>query len=155
MNTIVISADCGKHTISRHIYGQFLEHTGSCVYGGAWVGSGSDIPNTRGWRNDVIEALQKIQVPNIRWPGGNFAEAYRWRDGIGPVDYAGVIRHNRFVSRLLEAFLGAAQVAHAIVDDCDHASSTPLVEGTPAPRGSAWKASRSARATALKSPSMQ
>ncbi|MHC4985495.1 MAG: alpha-N-arabinofuranosidase [Planctomycetota bacterium] len=86
MNRVVIHGDQGRETISRHIYGQFLEHTGQCVYGGARVGLDSDIPHTRGWRNDVIEALQKIKVPNIRWPGGNFAEAYRWRDGIGPVD---------------------------------------------------------------------
>jgi alpha-N-arabinofuranosidase len=86
MNNVVIHADRGERTISRHIYGQFLEHTGLCVYGGAWVGLDSDLPNTRGWRNDVIDALLKMKVPNIRWPGGNFAEMYRWRDGVGPVD---------------------------------------------------------------------
>ena len=86
MNRVVIHGDKGELTISRHIYGQFLEHTGACVYGGAWVGLDSDIPHIGGWRTGVVEALQKLKVPNIRWPGGNFAEAYRWRNGIGPVE---------------------------------------------------------------------
>lgn len=86
MNRITVHGDRGELTICRHIYGQFLEHAGRCVYGGAWVGLDSDIPNTRGWRDDVIEAMQAINVPNIRWPGGNFAEAYHWRNGVGPVD---------------------------------------------------------------------
>ncbi|MHC4561885.1 MAG: alpha-N-arabinofuranosidase [Planctomycetota bacterium] len=86
MNKVVIHADRGEQTISRHIYGQFLEHTGRCVYGGAWVGLDSDIANSRGWRNDVIDALLKMEAPNMRWPGGNFAERYRWRDGVGPVE---------------------------------------------------------------------
>jgi len=86
VNRVVIHGDRPGPTISRHIYGHFLEHTGACVYGGAWAGLDSDIPHIDGWRADVVEALQRINVPNIRWPGGNFAEAYRWPDGIGPVD---------------------------------------------------------------------
>jgi alpha-L-arabinofuranosidase len=53
------------------------------IYGGIWVGPESDIPNTRGIRNDVVEALKAIKVPNVRWPGGCFADQYHWRDGIG------------------------------------------------------------------------
>ncbi|MFK7977271.1 MAG: alpha-N-arabinofuranosidase [Halioglobus sp.] len=70
--------------INKNIYGQFAEHLGRLLYDGMWVGPESTIPNTRGWRNDVIEALKAIQVPVMRWPGGCFSDEYRWRDGIGP-----------------------------------------------------------------------
>ncbi len=83
---LTIRADEGKETISPNIYGHFAEHLGHCIYGGFWVGPDSDIPNTRGIRNDVVEALKAIKVPVLRWPGGCFADEYHWKDGIGPRD---------------------------------------------------------------------
>lgn len=85
-NRIVVHADEEVSEISRHIYGQFAEHLGRGIYGGIWVGEDSDIPNTEGYRNDVLEALRDLEVPNVRWPGGCFADEYHWRDGVGPVD---------------------------------------------------------------------
>jgi alpha-N-arabinofuranosidase len=91
--------------ISRHLFGQFAEHLGTGVYGGIWVGKDSKIPNTRGIRKDVVEALRAIKVPNIRWPGGCYADKYHWRDGIGPQsrrpktlnpDWGGVIEPHSF-----------------------------------------------------------
>jgi len=81
---IVIRADEGKEKINRNIYGHFSEHLGRCIYGGFWVGEDSPIPNTRGIRNDVVEALRRIKIPVLRWPGGCFADEYHWKDGIGP-----------------------------------------------------------------------
>ena len=78
-----VDATAGTETISRHIYGHFSEHLGHCIYGGYWVGYDSEIPNTKGIRNDVVEALRKIAIPNLRWPGGCFADEYHWMDGIG------------------------------------------------------------------------
>ncbi|MFZ2987683.1 alpha-N-arabinofuranosidase, partial [Ideonella sp.] len=69
--------------IEPAIYGHFVEHLGTGVYGGLWVGPESPIPNTRGWRNDVVSALKRLNVPVMRWPGGCFADDYDWRDGIG------------------------------------------------------------------------
>jgi alpha-N-arabinofuranosidase len=83
-NKLIINADQGQEVISRHIYGHFSEHLGRCIYGGYWVGEASSIPNTRGIRNDVVKALKDIQIPNLRWPGGCFADEYHWMDGIGP-----------------------------------------------------------------------
>ncbi|MDX1637923.1 MAG: alpha-L-arabinofuranosidase C-terminal domain-containing protein [Balneolaceae bacterium] len=83
-STVTVNADQGEHTISRHIYGQFSEHLGRGIYGGIWVGDDSDIPNTEGYRTDVLNALRELEIPNIRWPGGCFADEYDWRDGIGP-----------------------------------------------------------------------
>jgi len=59
---IVINADQGTDQISRHIYGHFSEHLGRCIYGGFWVGEDSDIPHTRGIRNEVVEALKKTSI---------------------------------------------------------------------------------------------
>ncbi|MFT3789371.1 MAG: alpha-L-arabinofuranosidase C-terminal domain-containing protein [Tepidisphaeraceae bacterium] len=84
MNKLTINADLGKQKISRHIYGHFAEHLGRCVYEGLWVGEKSNIPNTRGFRNDVVAALKQLNMPNLRWPGGCFADTYHWQDGIGP-----------------------------------------------------------------------
>lgn len=82
-NKIVINTDLGKEKISKHIYGHFSEHLGTCIYGGYWVGEDSKIPNTAGLRNDVVSALKEIGIPNLRWPGGCFADEYHWMDGIG------------------------------------------------------------------------
>ena len=84
MNQLIINADQGTQTIDPHIYGHFAEHLGRCIYEGFWVGENSDIPNTRGIRNDVVEALKNLNIPNLRWPGGCFADEYHWMDGIGP-----------------------------------------------------------------------
>lgn len=70
--------------IDKDVYGQFAEHLGRGIYEGVWVGEDSDIPNTRGFRNDVLNALREIKVPLVRWPGGCFADEYHWREGIGP-----------------------------------------------------------------------
>jgi alpha-L-arabinofuranosidase len=84
MNRIIVKAQDGTVKISRHIYGHFSEHLGRCIYGGYWVGEDSPIPNVRGIRKDVVAALKKIKIPNLRWPGGCFADEYHWMDGIGP-----------------------------------------------------------------------
>ena len=69
--------------IDRNVFGQFAEHLGHGIYEGIWVGPDSTIPNTRGIRNDVVAALKAIRAPNVRWPGGCFADEYHWRNGIG------------------------------------------------------------------------
>ena len=76
--TITVHADQGKEIIPKEIYGQFAEHLGSCIYGGLWVGENSDIPNIKGYRTDVFNALKDLSVPVLRWPGGCFADEYHW-----------------------------------------------------------------------------
>src|SRR5690349_3175643 len=82
--TIALNAAKPGPVINKNIYGQFAEHLGRCIYEGIWGGVGSPIPNTKGYRNDVLAALKTLQVPQLRWPGGCFADEYHWRDGIGP-----------------------------------------------------------------------
>jgi alpha-N-arabinofuranosidase len=84
-NKVVLNRFDSSHTIDRHIYGHFAEHLGRCIYGGFYVGEGNKkIPNKMGIRMDVVDALKKLKIPNLRWPGGCFADTYHWKDGIGP-----------------------------------------------------------------------
>ena len=101
----VLNADIAKWTINKNIYGHFSEHLGRCIYEGFWVGEDSEIPNTNGIRNDVVEALKRIRIPVLRWPGGCFADEYHWEDGIGPREqrkrminthWGGVVENNHF-----------------------------------------------------------
>lgn len=81
--SVTVHADKPGPRVQRQIFGQFAEHLGTGIYGGLWVGRNSRIPNTDGFRNDVIAALRAIKVPVIRWPGGCFADEYHWREGVG------------------------------------------------------------------------
>ena len=105
MTRLVVHPDIRKSRINKNIYGHFAEHLGQCIYGGLWVGLDSDIPNTDGLRNDVIEALRAMRIPVLRWPGGCFADEYHWQDGIGPAEqrprmvnthWGGVVEDNHF-----------------------------------------------------------
>jgi len=91
--------------ISPELQGHFSEHLGRGIYEGIYVGEDSEIPNENGMRKDVVEALKKIKVPVLRWPGGCFADEYHWKDGIGPKEmrkrminthWGGVLEDNRF-----------------------------------------------------------
>jgi alpha-N-arabinofuranosidase len=103
--TLTLDASKPGPVINKNIYGQFAEHLGRCIYEGIWVGEDSKIPNTKGYRNDVIAALKNLSVPVLRWPGGCFADEYHWRDGIGPrasrpaminTHWGGVVENNHF-----------------------------------------------------------
>jgi alpha-N-arabinofuranosidase len=111
---VELSVDASKTgaKIDRHIFGQFAEHLGSGVYEGIWVGPNSPIPNTRGARKDVVAALKAIKVPNVRWPGGCYADDYHWRKGVGPrrmvtlnPSWGGVVEPNTFGTHEFMDFL--------------------------------------------------
>ncbi|SDD55518.1 alpha-N-arabinofuranosidase [Paenibacillus sp. UNCCL117] len=104
-SSIIVNTDIQTGVINKHIYGHFAEHLGRCIYEGIWVGEDSPIPHTRGVRSDVLEALKKLNIPNLRWPGGCFADEYHWKDGIGPrserkrmvnTHWGGVVENNHF-----------------------------------------------------------
>lgn len=114
-----------RDTISRMIYGQFAEHLGGCVYGGIWVGEGSPIPNTRGYRNDAIAAIRDLGIPVLRWPGGCFADDYHWRDGIGPKDKRPVLINNNWGGTKEDNSFGT----HEFLDLCELVGVEPYVSG--------------------------
>jgi alpha-N-arabinofuranosidase len=129
MNRIIVNTAAGDAKISRHIYGHFSEHLGRCIYGGFWVGNdpaaAAVIPNTRGIRNDVVTALKKIRIPNLRWPGGCFADEYHWQDGIGP-------RENR--PKMINTHWGGVTEdnsfgTHEFLDLCEQIGTEPYICG--------------------------
>ena len=124
-NKIIVYTDSIQGKISKNIYGHFAEDLGHCIYGGFWVGENSSIPNTRGIRNDVVKALREINIPNLRWPGGCFADTYHWKDGIGPkserkkivnTTWGGVVEDNSFGT-------------HEYMDLCEQLGCEPVICG--------------------------
>src|SRR4051794_20806448 len=89
--------------IDPKLYGNFIEHLGRCIEGGIFD-EGSPLADGDGFRKDVLDAARKLHVTQLRWPGGNFASNYHWKDGIGPRDARpprlemawGTVESNRF-----------------------------------------------------------
>jgi alpha-N-arabinofuranosidase len=85
------------------LWGNFIEHLGRCIDGGIFE-EGSPLSDSNGYRRDVLEAVRKLNVTQLRWPGGNFSSNYHWTDGIGPRDKRparlemawGTVESNRF-----------------------------------------------------------
>ena len=89
--------------VHPHVFGNFVEHLGRCVYGGVFEEK-SPLSDADGFRKDVMDATRGLGVTLLRWPGGNFASGYNWKDGIGPRDDRparrdhawGLLESNRF-----------------------------------------------------------
>jgi len=111
--------------IEPNLFGQFAEHLGHCVYGGIWVGKDSEIPNTRGIRNDVIEALKELKVPVVRWPGGCFADEYHWKDGIGPQELRPKMMNTNWGRVIEDNSFGT----HEFLDFCELIGAAPYIGG--------------------------
>ena len=120
---LTLHTEQAESKINKEIYGHFAEHLGHCIYGGIYVGENSDIPNVRGFRDDVIGALKDMHIPVLRWPGGCFADTYHWKDGIGPqeerpsivnVHWGGVTEDNSFGT-------------HEFLDFCELINAEPYI----------------------------
>jgi alpha-N-arabinofuranosidase len=125
VSTVVIGAP-DSTIINKNIYGHFSEHLGRCIYGGFFVGeSSTTIPNKHGIRTDIVTALRKMKIPNLRWPGGCFADTYHWKDGVGPKEkrptivntwWGGVTENNSFGT-------------NEFLDLCDQLGAEPFISG--------------------------
>ncbi|WZL88151.1 alpha-L-arabinofuranosidase C-terminal domain-containing protein [Salinimicrobium sp. 3283s] len=122
---ITVREDQNAPKISKHIYGHFAEHLGRSIYDGFYVGDTSAIPNKEGVRADIIKALKEIQIPNLRWPGGCFADTYQWKHGIGPQEerptmvnswWGGVTEDNSFGT-------------HNFLNLCEELGAEPFISG--------------------------
>lgn len=111
--------------IAKEIYGQFAEHLGRCIYGGIWVGPDSEIPNIDGYRKDLVEALQVLKVPVLRWPGGCFADEYHWRDGIGPKEDRPMMINSNWGGTVEDNSFGT----HEFFNLCELLGTEPYLSG--------------------------
>ena len=125
MSRITVNPAHKKSIINRNLYGHFSEHLGRCIYNGVFVGEDSPIPNEKGMRTDVVEALRHIRVPVLRWPGGCFADEYHWKDGIGSkesrkcmvnTNWGGVTEDNSFGT-------------HEFLEFCRQVGCEPYING--------------------------
>ncbi|GAB3412767.1 alpha-N-arabinofuranosidase [Niabella aquatica] len=123
--TAALNTREARAVISKHIYGHFAEHLGRCIYDGFWVDENLDVKKQGRIRLDVVEALKKIRIPNLRWPGGCFADEYHWRDGIGKpaerprmvnTNWGGVSEDNSFGT-------------HEFLELCELLNTEPYVAG--------------------------
>lgn len=123
--TVTVKADEGTQIIPKEIYGQFAEHLGTCIYGGLWVGEDSSIPNIKGYRTDVFNALKELQVPVLRWPGGCFADEYHWMDGIGPKENRPKMVNNNWGGTIEDNSFGT----HEFLNLCEMLGCEPYISG--------------------------
>jgi len=115
-----------EFTISRHIYGHFAEHLGRCIYDGFYVGEKNDsIPHANGVRTDVIQALKNLNIPNLRWPGGCFADTYHWKDGIGPKEQRPTMVNNWWGGVTEDNSFGT----HDFLNMCELLGAEPYLAG--------------------------
>ena len=80
---LILDRDFAIGTIDKRIYGSFIEHLGRAVYGGIYE-PGHPTADKYGFRRDVIDMIKKLDVPIVRYPGGNFVSGFNWEDSIGP-----------------------------------------------------------------------
>ncbi|GAC1706500.1 MAG: alpha-L-arabinofuranosidase AbfB [Flavisolibacter sp.] len=123
--TAILFANQTGPLISKHIYGHFAEHLGRCIYDGIYVGLRSHLKNTNGLRTDVIEALKKINIPNLRWPGGCFADTYHWKDGIGPVENRPTLVNTHWGAITEDNSFGT----HNFLELCEILQTEPYITG--------------------------
>jgi alpha-N-arabinofuranosidase len=83
--TVTAHRDYRIATIDNRIYGAFLEHLGRAIYTGIYE-PGHPTADAKGMRGDVVDLVRALNIPVVRYPGGNFVSAYNWEDGVGPRD---------------------------------------------------------------------
>ena len=81
-NSMSVRTGAERVEYNPMVFGAFLEHFDNQVYGGVFC-PGSPLADEDGFRKDVMEALRKIRVPIVRWPGGCFVSSCHWADGVG------------------------------------------------------------------------
>lgn len=124
-NKIILHPDQAKFIINKNIYSHFAEHLGRGIYGGIWVGENSPVPNTRGIRNDVVNALKAIDIPALRWPGGCFADEYHWKNGIGPKELRPTMINTNWGGITEDNSFGT----HEFLDLCQQLGCEPIICG--------------------------
>ena len=139
---ITLAGELKIGEIDRRVFGSFIEHLGRAVYGGIYE-PGHPTADENGLRTDVIKMINELNVPIVRYPGGNFVSGYNWEDGVGPLELRpprlelawGVTEPNKFgtnefmqwckkanTSPMMAVNLGTRgpDEARALVEYCNH-----------------------------------
>lgn len=85
MNIIKIDLDRRLGFVNRNLFGGFAEHLGRCIYSGI-CDPGSSLADDDGLRTDVLDALRRLKMPVMHYPGGNFVSGYRWMNSVRPIE---------------------------------------------------------------------
>ena len=80
---LILDKDYVISDIDKRLYGSFIEHLGRAVYTGIYE-PGHATADGDGFRTDVLDLVRKLNVPVVRYPGGNFVSGFRWEDSVGP-----------------------------------------------------------------------
>ena len=143
---ITLAGELKIGEIDRRVFGSFIEHLGRAVYGGIYE-PGHPMADENGLRTDVIKMINELNVPIVRYPGGNFVSGYNWEDGVGPLELRpprlelawGVTEPNKFgtnefmqwckkanTSPMMAVNLGTRgpDEARALVEYCNHKSNS-------------------------------
>ena len=80
---MIVDKDFEIARVDSRMYGSFIEHLGRAVYNGIYQ-PGHPAADEDGFRRDVLELVKELDVPIIRYPGGNFVSGFFWEDSVGP-----------------------------------------------------------------------
>ena len=154
ITTVTVHPSFSIGPVDERIFGGFLEHLGRAVYEGVHDPTSAHA-DEHGNRADVLDALDRLKMTAMRWPGGNFVSGYHWRDGIGPVGQRPVVREPAWKSAEPNTF-----GSHEFLDLAERVGWTPMlavnlgtgtpeeaadwVEYTNAPTGTQWADERAA-----------
>ncbi|MNU89347.1 Intracellular exo-alpha-(1-_5)-L-arabinofuranosidase [compost metagenome] len=81
---MIVDKDYQVGQVDPRLYGSFIEHLGRAVYGGIYEPEHPSADD-QGFRTDVMELVRQLNVPVVRYPGGNFVSGYNWEDAVGPL----------------------------------------------------------------------
>ncbi len=117
---MVMDRDFAIGAIDPRMYGSFIEHLGRAVYGGIYE-PGHPTADANGFRRDVIELVRKLDVPVVRYPGGNFVSGFNWEDSVGPA----ASRPKRLDLAWFTTETNAVGM-HEFMDWCKQANTQPM-----------------------------
>ena len=117
---LVLDRDYQIGRIDPRIYGSFVEHLGRCVYGGLFE-PGHPEADEQGIRRDVLELVKQLQIPVVRYPGGNFVSGFNWEDSVGPVENRPARLDMAWFTKETNAF-----GLHEFLDWCKKVGTSPM-----------------------------
>lgn len=73
---LILDKDYVISQVDKRLYGSFVEHLGRCVYTGIYE-PGHPMADEQGFRRDTLALVRRLNVPVVRYPGGNYVSGFR------------------------------------------------------------------------------